>query len=319
MRADLVRGAAVGILPAILLSLAGGALVGIATERRLRRINGVAERIISGQLDERLPGGESGDELDRLCMIVNRMLGRFENVVAALQGVGDNIAHDLRTPLTSVRARLERTRRMAGPGSEIGQAVGQSITGIDRALAIVDALLRVAEIRHSRRESAFAPFELGALLSETAESFKPVADEKRIALTYPPMPGVTVTGDRELLVEAIVNLVDNAVKFTPEGGAVGIYLEGTSIKPIVRVSDTGPGIPPGDRSAVFRRFFRTDASRTTHGSGLGLSLVAEIAALHRFGLVLGDEAPGCRFELLCWPGSASATVNGSMAGPGAIP
>ena len=318
VRADLIRGAAVGILPAILLSLAGGALVGIVTERRLRRINGAAERIISGQLDERLPGCEGGDELDRLCMIVNRMLERFENVVAALQGVGDNIAHDLRTPLTSVRARLERTRRMADPGSEIGHAVGQSITGIDRALAIVDALLRVAEIRHSRRESAFAPFELGVLLSETADSFRPVADEKRIELRCPPMSSVTVTGDRELLVEAIVNLVDNAVKFTPQDGVVGIYLEGTPIKPIVRVSDTGPGIPPSDRSAVFRRFFRTDASRTTPGSGLGLSLVAEIAALHRFGIVLGDEAPGCRFELLCWPGSASATVNGSKAGTGAI-
>jgi signal transduction histidine kinase len=318
VRADLIRGAAVGILPAILLSLAGGALVGIATERRLRWINGAAERIISGQLDERLPGREGGDELDRLCMIVNRMLERFENVVAALQGVGDNIAHDLRTPLTSVRARLERTRRMADPGSEIGHAVEQSITGIDRALAIVDALLRVAEIRHSRRESAFAPFELGVLLSETAESFRPVADEKGIELRCPPVPGVTVTGDRELLVEAIVNLVDNAVKFTPQDGVVGIYLEGTPIKPVVRVSDTGPGIPPGERLAVFRRFFRTDASRTTPGSGLGLSLVAEIAALHRFGIVLGDEAPGCRFELLCWPGSASATVNGSKAGTGAI-
>ncbi len=315
VQADLIRGAAVGIVPAILLSLTGGALVGIATERRLRRINSVAERIIAGQFDERLPGQEGGDELDRLCKIVNRILERFENVVAALQGVGDNIAHDLRTPLTSVRARLERTRRMAGPGTEIGHAVGQSITGIDRALAIVDALLRVAEIRHSRRESAFTLFELGALLSETAESYKPVADEKRIELRCLPVSGVTVTGDRELLVEAIVNLVDNAVKFTPEDGVVGIYLEGTPIKPVVRVSDTGPGIPLGDRSAVFRRFFRTDTSRTTPGSGLGLSLVAEIAALHRFGIVLGDEAPGCRFELLCWAGSASAMRNGSRAEP----
>lgn len=318
VRADLIRGAAAGILPAILLSLTGGALVGVATERRLRRINIVAERIIAGQLDERLPCRQGGDELDRLCMIVNRMLERFENVVAALQGVGDNIAHDLRTPLTSARARLERSRRLAGPDSEIGHSVGQSITGIDRALAIVDALLRVAEIRHSRRESAFAPFELGTLLSETAESFRPVAEEKGIELRCPPTSRVTVVGDRELLVEAIVNLVDNAVKFTPEDGVVGIYLEGTPARPVIRVSDTGPGIAPKDRSAVFSRFFRTDASRTTPGSGLGLSIVAEIAGLHRFGIVLGDEAPGCRFELLCWAESASATMNEQQGGTGAI-
>ena len=307
VRAELVRGAAVGILPAILLSLAGGALVGIATERRLRRINTVAERIIAGQFDERLPGRQGGDELDRLCTIVNRMLERFEGVVAALQGVGDNIAHDLRTPLTSARARLERSRRLAGPDSEIGRSVGQSIIGVDRALAIVDALLRVAEISHSRRESAFAPFDLGALLAETAESFRPVAEEKGIALSCPPPAGaVSLVADRALLVEAVVNLVDNAVKFTPRHGRVGIYLEGSAARPVIRVSDSGPGIAPADRKAVFTRFFRTDASRTMPGSGLGLSLVAEIARLHRFAMVLGDEAPGCRFELLCWPRDATA-------------
>lgn len=319
VRTDLIRGAAVGILPAILLSLTGGALVGIATERRLRRINSVAEKIIEGQLEERLPGREGGDELDRLCIIVNRMLARFENVAAELQGVGDNIAHDLRTPLTSARLRLERSWRLAGADSEIGHAIGQSINGIDRALAIVDALLRVADIRHSRRESAFASIELGALMLEIAESFRPVADEKGIELRCLSTPGVTVVGDRDLLVEAIVNLVDNAVKFTPKDGMVGLYLEGNPRRPIIRVSDTGPGIPPSDRASVFRRFFRIDASRTTPGSGLGLSLVAEIARLHRFEIVLSDEAPGCRFELLCWPGSdAVATMNEPMARTGAI-
>lgn len=303
VRSDLIRGAAIGIVPAILLSLVGGGLVGNATERRLRRINAAAERVIAGELGERLPGPSGGDELDRLCAIVNRMLERFEDVAATLKGVGDNIAHDLRTPLTSVRARLERSLRLVGPETAAGMSVVESIAGIDRALSIVSALLRVAEIRDTRRDKAFAPFDLGAVLSETAETFRPLAEEKGLEFRCPSPGMATVVGDRDVLVEAVVNLVDNALKFTPSPGVVGLYLEGTGAQPIVRVSDTGPGIAPGDREAVFGRFFRTDSSRTAPGSGLGLSLVAEIVALHRFGIALGDERPGCRFELLCWPGA----------------
>lgn len=167
----------------------------------------------------------------------------------------------------------------------------------------------MAEIRNARREKAFASFDLGAVLSKTAETFRPLAEEKGLEFRCRP-PGIaTVVGDRDILVEAIVNLVDNALKFTPSPGVVGLYLEGTIAKPIVRVSDTGPGIAPADREAVFRRFFRTDGSRTAPGSGLGLSLVAEIVALHRFGITLGDERPGCCFELLCWPGAG---------GPGSV-
>ncbi len=303
VRADLIRGAAAGIVPAILLSLVGGVLVGIATERRLRHISAVAERVIAGELGERLPCSSGDDELDRLCAIVNRMLERFEDVATALKGVGDNIAHDLRTPLTSVRARLERSLRMVGPGSAAGASIAESITGVDRALSIVSALLRVAEIRHARRHKAFVPFDLGEVLSETAETFRPVAEEKGLAFRFPPPCRAMIIGDRDILVEAIVNLVDNAIKFTPPPGVVGLYLEGTGEHPIVQVIDSGPGIAPAERRDVFRRFFRSDASRTASGSGLGLSLVAEIVALHRFSITLGDERPGCRFELRCWPGA----------------
>ena len=303
VRSDLIHGAAAGIVPAILLSLLGGGLVGIATERRLRRINAAAERVIAGELGERLPGAPGGDELDRLCAIVNRMLERFEDVAATLKGVGDNIAHDLRTPLTSVRARLERSLRLVGPETAAGVSISESITGIDRALSLVSALLRVAEIRNVRRDTAFTRFDLGTVLCETAETFRPLAEEKGLEFRCPPSGTVTIFGDRDVFVEAVVNLVDNAVKFTTAPGVVGLFLEGTAAQPVVRVSDTGPGIAPADRDAVFQKFFRTDASRTTPGSGLGLSLVAEILALHRFGITIGDERPGCRVELLCWPGA----------------
>lgn len=301
VRADLRRGAALGIIPAILLSLTGGALVGIATERRLRRLNVIAERIIDGGLQERLPEGAGRDELDRLCAIVNRMLARLDELFGALQATGDNIAHDLRTPLTSVRARLERSLDIAGPETALGLSLRQSIRNIDQALSTVTALLRISEIRHIRRASAFAAFDLAEVVRETAEAYQPVAEEKGVLLTCSIARAATTVGDRQLMVEALVNLIDNAVKFTPEGGTVRIVLDGSPDRPRITVADTGPGIPAEARTAVFKRFYRAETSRTTPGSGLGLSLVAEILKLHGFAAVLGTDNPGCRIEVRCWP------------------
>ncbi len=306
VRADLVRGAAIGIIPAILLSLGGGVLVGYASERRLRRLNAVAERIIGGDLLERLPEHAGGGELDRLCIIVNRMLERLQEVVSALKGTGDNIAHDLRTPLTSLRARLERTMASAGADTAIATSLGQSIQNVDQALSIITALLRISEIRHTRRRSEFGAFTLADALRETAESYQPVAEEKGIALKWSAERHATIVGDRQLIVEALVNLVDNAVKFTPGGGQVRIELQGSPSQPIIVVADSGPGIAANEQPTVFKRFHRGDSSRTTPGSGLGLSLVAEIMRLHDFSVVIGDNRPGCRIELLCWPGSGAA-------------
>jgi len=300
VRQDLVRGAVAGIIPAILLSLAGGALVGVASERRLRAINLVAERIIAGNFDRRLPARAAGDELDRLCTIVNRMLARMEEAVDALKGVGDNIAHDLRTPLTALRARLERSLDLAGDNTELGRTIGLSIDGVDRALAIVTALLRIADIQHVRREAAFVRFDLDVIVLETAESYRPVAEEKGVNLECWIGAPAMILGDRQLLIEALVNLVDNAVKFTPPGGRVRIELDGMHNLPVVTISDTGPGIPQEGRGAVFRRFRRGDDSRSTPGYGLGLSLVAAVVALHKFTIRLSDAGPGCRVELLCW-------------------
>ncbi|MBN8890806.1 MAG: hypothetical protein ABS99_03940 [Acetobacteraceae bacterium SCN 69-10] len=316
VRQDLVRGAAIGIVPAILLSLLGGALVGVATERRLRRFNDVAARIIEGQLHERLPVNPKGDELDRLCAIVNRMLGRLEEAIAALKGVGDNIAHDLRTPLTALRARLERAQRLAGGDAELGWAIGKSIDDVQRALSIVTALLRISDIRHIHRQSAFAPLDLGEIVRETAENYEPVAEDKGVRLLASvAAPPVIVVGDRQLLTEALVNLVDNAVKFTPAGGTVELRLERTARGPLVTVSDTGRGIAPAVRGEVFKRFYREDASRSTPGSGLGLSLVAEVMRLHRFAIELSDNNPGCRVEMRCWhDGDGCAMVAGARDG-----
>ncbi len=301
VRADLGRGAALGIVPAILLSLTGGALVGVATERRLRRLNAIAERIIDGDLQERLPAAIGGDELDRLCAVVNRMLTRLVEVVGALQATGDNIAHDLRTPLTALRARLERALEAAGPETPLGLSIGQCVGNVDQALSTVTALLRISEIRHLRRTSAFETFDLAEVVRETADTYEPVAEEKDVCLSCSASAPAAIVGDRQLMVEALVNVVDNAVKFTQRGGSVRIALAASPAGPTITVADTGPGIPPEARSAVFRRFYRAEASRTTGGSGLGLSLVAEILKLHDFTAVLETDNPGCRIELRCWP------------------
>lgn len=300
VRAGLIRTAVAGIVPAVLLCVGCGTLVGVATERRMRGFNAVAERIIAGDLRERLPERGAGDELDRLCTIVNRVLGQLERGVEALKGVGENIAHDLRTPLTVMRARLEHSQTLAGPDTPLGCSIGQSIEGVDQALSIVTALLRISEIQHVLRAASFEAFDLARIVQETADSYQPVAEEKGVDLTISIANTGTIVGDRQLMIEALVNLVDNAVKFTPKAGQVSLVLAGTPARPVITVCDTGPGIPIAARSAVFQRFYRADASRTTHGNGLGLSLVAAVVDLHRFSIRLGENNPGCRVELLCW-------------------
>ena len=303
VRRKLVNGAVVGIVPAILLSLAGGALAGLATERRLRRLTAVAERIIAGDLRERLPTRPGGDELDRLCTIVNRILDRLEEGVGALRGVGENIAHDLRTPLTALRARLERSAALAGPEAHEAQSINQSIGNVDRALSIITALLRISEIENVRRASAFARVDLMEILQETADTFLPVAEEKGIRLIASCETQAVIVGDRQLLIEALVNIVDNAVKFTPSGGTVEMRLSGTPAAPLVVVSDNGPGMTLGARARAFQRFYRADGARSTPGSGLGLSLVAAVAKLHRYAVQIDDNHPGCLITMLCWRNS----------------
>jgi signal transduction histidine kinase len=291
----------IALVPAILLSLVGGAIIGINSERRLQQINNVAERIMDGDLEERLPVTPRGDELDRLCMIFNRVLARLQSGVDALTCVGENIAHDLRTPLTAVRARLERSRVGALDGTPQGEVLDHALAGIDQALSIVTALLRIADIQHGARASHFQSFDLANIVQETAESYQPVAEDKGITLTTSIAIPALISGDRQLMIEALVNLVDNAIKFTPAGGEVDIALKGEPSRPALSVSDSGIGIPPEQRLAVFRRFYRLEKSRTTPGVGLGLSLVAAIAQLHRFELALEDNQPGCRITILCWP------------------
>jgi PAS domain S-box-containing protein len=223
---------------------------------------------------------------------------QLEEALQEAKVVGDNIAHDLRTPLSRVRVRLERGREHASTLEELRAVADQAIAGLDQSLTTVTALLRITEIEHRRRREGFGEIQLASLIREVGDLYDPIAEDKGVALRVEAPDGATVRGDRDLLFEAVTNLVDNAVKFTPEGGRVELALLRQEGETVIRVSDTGPGIPEIEREAVTQRFYRSDKSRNTKGLGLGLSMVAAIVKLHGFRFTLA-AGPCCRAEIGC--------------------
>jgi signal transduction histidine kinase len=226
------------------------------------------------------------------------MLDEIEALIQSIAGVGNDIAHDLRTPLTRVRVGLERGRNNAATLGDLQRATDQAIVGLDQSLAIITALLRIAEIEQSRRLSGFSNVALADLVREVGDLYEPIAEDKNITFTVTAELEIFVRADRDLLFEAIANLVDNAVKFTLESGRVDLTLLESVDKGIVRVSDTGPGISVNELDLVARRFYRSDKSRRTPGLGLGLSLVAAIVKLHGFAFTIMPGS-GCVAEISC--------------------
>jgi signal transduction histidine kinase len=289
---------ALGLVPAFCLCLLAGAWLSMRAQRRVEAVNQRVRRIIAGDLRERLPHRNVDEPFDRLAVIVNGMLDEMETMIHALAGVGNDIAHDLRTPLTRARLALERGRTNATTLEQLQSVADKAITGIDQSLAIITALLRLAEIENSRRSSGFGNVPLHELLREVGDIYEPIAENKNIVLQVQATQRLHLRGDRDLLIEAVANLVDNAIKFTPEGGKVDIELLRVKNQTIVRVADTGCGISEQDREAVLRRFYRSDKIRNTPGVGLGLNLVAAIVKLHGFRLAIHSGPAGC-VEIIC--------------------
>ena len=222
----------------------------------------------------------------------------LEEALQEAKVVGDNIAHDLRTPLTRVRLRLERGREHAATLEELRAVTDQAIAGLDQSLTTITALLRITEIEHSRRREGFSEVQLAPLVREAGDVYEPIAEDKGVIFRVETPDGATVRGDRDLLFEAVTNLVDNAVKFTPEGGRVDLVLLYQEGETVIRVVDTGPGIPEIERETVTQRFYRSDQSRNIKGLGLGLSMVAAIIKLHSFRFRI-SAGPGCTAEIVC--------------------
>lgn len=285
-----------GGLLILVMGLAGAVIMGIASMRRLDGLTSAIQRIVSGGLVGRLPRTGTSDDIDRLVQVVNGMLDEIERLMHEVKGVCDGIAHDLRTPLTRLLAGLERARRRDASAEEYGVAVDDAIVEIRGLLQTFSAMLRISEIEDSARRAGFEDIDLVHIARDVIEFYEPAGEEKNIRLTLD-LGGVEtlhLPGDPNLLFEAVGNLVDNAIKFTPDGGAVTLTFTGQGLS----VSDTGPGILPEDREAVLRRFHRVERSRHVPGNGLGLSLVAAIAHLHGLQLDIADARPGCRVSLL---------------------
>jgi signal transduction histidine kinase len=289
---------ALGLVPAVLLCLGVGVALSAHIRRRIVEVNVRVQRIVAGDLRERLPHRKTEDTFSTLATIVNGMLDEMETVIRSLAGVGNDIAHDLRTPLTRARLTLERGRTSANTLEQLQMVADKAIEGIDQSLSIVTAILRLAEIEKSQRSAGFGEVALADLIREVGDMYEPIAADKGIVLITNSPHELCVNGDRDLVIEAVANLVDNAVKFTPAGGQVEIGLFRGAGENIVRVTDTGSGISEQECDAVLRRFYRSDRVRHTSGLGLGLNLVAAIAKLHGFRLTI-IPGPGCVVEIAC--------------------
>ncbi|MBV4523464.1 HAMP domain-containing histidine kinase [Pseudomonas sp. SWRI74] len=290
-----------GVTLTILPGIVGWHLLRRRPLRRIRAIQASAEAIVAGDLTRRLPLSNRRDELDMLAAIVNAMLERIERLMHEVKGVCDNIAHDLRTPLTRLRAQLYRMQQQAGEGSAQAAQLDLVLGEADTLMARFRGLLRISELEDRQRRSGFVQLDPVSLLQELHEFYLPLAEddgltfELQLPETLPPLHG-----DRALLFEALANLLSNSIKFTPPGGQVILRGLDEGGHTRIEVLDSGPGIPEAERDAVFQRFYRAEAGNLKSGFGLGLSIVAAIVSLHGFTLEVGSsEMGGARLALDC--------------------
>jgi signal transduction histidine kinase len=287
-----------GVLGASIV-LAG--LSGLWLSRRyLRRVDAISNTcraIMAGRLSDRIVTQRTGGELERLASTINSMLDRIQLLMESLRQVSNDIAHDLRTPLVHLRYSLEKALAEAGSEKEFEAAARQAITEADQLLEMFAALLRIARIESGSRREAFQQLDLGDLVVQAFAMYKPVLEDANRPASTNISPGIKVWGDRQLLLQLIANLLDNAVNHTPPGTHVTAWVGMLNGCPSLMVADTGLGVPAAERERVLRRFFRLEQSRTTPGHGLGLSMVAAIVDLHDARITLSDNKPGLRITV----------------------
>jgi hypothetical protein len=280
------------------MATAGALLVRSLFRRTLANVSATAAAIAAGDFAQRVKLSGRGDEFDQLAETINDMLDRIGRLMDGVRQVSNAIAHDLRTPITRARTRLEDAALHALTPEELRAAIERATADLDGIVAVFQALLRIAEIEAGSRRSAFARFDLVPLLSDVAELYGAVAEDKQVSLIVDAPEHVPAYGDRELVQQAVANLVDNAVKFSPPGGQVLLRATASPAGVEIVVADQGPGIPSADRARAIERFFRGEAARSTPGAGLGLALVQAVAQLHQGSLRLNDAGPGLSAVLI---------------------
>jgi len=281
-----------------LIGVLGGLLVSRVLLRRIGAISETSQRIMNGDLSQRVPLAGTGDELDRLAGSLNTMLERIEQLINGLREVSDNIAHDLKTPLTRMRNRIDTALREAPDETAYRDTLIQTIEEADELIRIFNALLSIARLEAGARVEDMETCDLAAVARDAVELYEPVAESEGIALAALADGYAPVNANRQLLAQAAANLIDNAIKYArPEGGdgaAITVAVERAGPQVRLIVADNGPGIPEDHRERALKRFTRLETSRSRPGSGLGLSLVAAVARLHGGAVTLDDNRPGLR-------------------------
>jgi signal transduction histidine kinase len=294
MKELVARAFGVSVAATLILGLIGG---GIVTRSVLRRVESVARTsraIVAGNLSQRVPLRGGDDEFDHLAASVNAMLDRIEDLMRSMRQVSNDIAHDLRTPLTRLRQRVELARRHKQSVPELQAALDDSTAQIDSILETFGALLRIAQIEAGQGITANAPVDVSALIAGIADDFAPAAEDRGQTIETCLEPGLKAAGDKALLTQMVVNLLENALRHAPPGAHIALTAAGTADGVRIAVSDNGPGIPAHERENVLRPFYRLESSRTTAGNGLGFGLVAAIVKQHGGTLNLEDNQPGLR-------------------------
>ncbi|MGE5547478.1 MAG: sensor histidine kinase [Solirubrobacterales bacterium] len=287
-----------GLALTILLGIVGGFMTSRHLLQRVELLNRTARRIVGGDMTSRMPLTGARDEFDQLSQSFNEMMDQIERLVDSIRTVTDNVAHDLRTPLNRLRSRIDVALLSESDCQALRRVLEETRAEADNLLNTFNALLTISQAEGARGSETFEPVDPARLAEDLVELYEPLAEDKGVAVAAEVETGLAVQGDRHLLFQTLANLVDNAVKYTPEGGRVTVTVAARPSGVEVVVGDSGPGIPPGDRDKVLQRFVRLDATRSTPGNGLGLTLVSAVARMHGAALSLEDNAPGLRVRLV---------------------
>ncbi|HXJ01280.1 MAG TPA: HAMP domain-containing sensor histidine kinase [Micropepsaceae bacterium] len=282
----------------IVLGLLGGLVISRNFLARLDVINRTSRQIMGGDLSRRVPVTRAGDEFDDLSDNLNRMLDRIERLLHGMREVSDNVAHDLRSPLNRLRNRLELAAMRQTPDSDTARDFDAAVQETDRLIGTFNALLLIAEAEAGSVRETMHDLSLSGVIEGVGELYGPLAEEKQLQFVVRKAADTgLIHGNLNLISQALANLVDNAIKYTPSGGTILVALENHPVGPALVVADNGPGIPPEDRARVTERFVRLESSRNSPGTGLGLSLVAAVARMHEAELSFEDNHPGLRATL----------------------
>ncbi len=294
---DIFDGFASAFGAVVLLGSIGGIALSFALLKRVETIRRTADAIIAGDLTRRVPVGSANDDFDRLAQTLNRMLDRMAELMESLRQVSADIAHDLKTPLARLRQGLEATQSRAQSADEHHAAIQAAIAQVDDILGIFGALLRIAQIEAGTRRAGFRALDLSAVFADVVDAFAPAAEDAGKRIEAKIKPGIGFLGDRELLTQMLANLIENAIRHTPAGTRIEVALGRDPKRIVATVTDNGPGAPAEERERMFQRFYRLEHSRSTPGSGLGLSLVKAVADLHEIALAIRDAAPGLQVAM----------------------